>query len=152
MDVPLLQKLVSLMSDHGLTSLELADGDQRISLSRGGTASAVAAAPAPQAAVAAPVAPASSPAAAAAPVADTSGLQEITSPMVGTFYAAPTPDAKPFVSVGASVTKETDVCVIEAMKVFNTIQAEANGTIEKVLVANGQAVEYGQALFLIKPS
>ncbi len=164
MDVPLLEKLVSLMSDHGLTSMELADGDQRISLSRGGTptttttttaapstAPVTQASPAP-APTSAPTATSATAEASAPAAASTSGLKEITSPMVGTFYASPNPDAKPFVSVGSSVSKETDVCVIEAMKVFNTIQAEASGTIEKLLVENGQAVEYGQALFLIKPS
>ena len=155
MDVNLLEKLVSLMSEHDLSNLELEDGDQRISLSRGGQ---LVAAPAPMAAPAAPQAPAapSAPAAESKPAAstggDTSGLKEIPSPMVGTFYAAPNPDAKPFVSVGSKVSADTDVCVIEAMKVFNTIQAETGGTIEKILVENGQAVEYGQALFLVKPA
>ena len=71
--------------------------------------------------------------------------------MVGTFYAAPAPDAKPFVSVGDHVDEETDVCVIEAMKVFNNIKAETKGTIAKILVNNGQPVEFGQTLFLVKP-
>ena len=71
--------------------------------------------------------------------------------MVGTFYAAASPDAKPFVSVGAQVDEETDVCVIEAMKVFNNIKAECRGTIAKILVTNGQTVEFGQPLFLVKP-
>ena len=72
--------------------------------------------------------------------------------MVGTFYAAPSPDAKPFIAVGSAVDEETDVCVIEAMKVFNNIKAEVRGTIARVLVTNGQTVEFGQALFLVKPS
>jgi acetyl-CoA carboxylase biotin carboxyl carrier protein len=72
--------------------------------------------------------------------------------MVGTFYASPSPDAKPFVSVGATVDEDTDVCVIEAMKVFNNIKAETRGTIAKVLVTNGQPVEFGQTLFLVKPA
>ena len=71
--------------------------------------------------------------------------------MVGTFYAAPSPDAKPFVSVGSQVDEETDVCVIEAMKVFNNIKAETRGTIIKILVTNGQTVEFGQPLFVVKP-
>src|SRR5205814_3827451 len=79
-------------------------------------------------------------------------LIPIKSPMVGTFYAAPSPDAKPFVSVGSAVDEETDVCVIEAMKVFNNIKAEVRGTIAKVLVQSGQAVEFGQTLFLVKPA
>jgi len=79
------------------------------------------------------------------------GLKPINSPMVGTFYSAPSPDAKPFVSVGSAVDEETDVCVIEAMKVFNNIKAECRGTIAKVLVSNGQTVEFGQTLFLVRP-
>ncbi len=71
--------------------------------------------------------------------------------MVGTFYTAPSPDAKPFVTVGTEVTEETDVCVIEAMKVFNNVKADCRGTIAKILVGNGQAVEFGQVLFLVKP-
>lgn len=71
--------------------------------------------------------------------------------MVGTFYAASSPDAKAFVSVGSSVSDETDVGVIEAMKVFNNVKAKCNGAIAKVLVTNGQVVEFGQVLFLVKP-
>jgi len=88
----------------------------------------------------------------AAPADDSAGLVAIKSPMVGTFYAAPSPDAKPFVQVGSNVDDETDVCVIEAMKVFNNIKAETRGTIAKVMVANGQTVEFGTVLFLVKPS
>ena len=72
--------------------------------------------------------------------------------MVGTFYASPSPDAKTFVSVGTRVDEESDVCIIEAMKVFNNIKAETRGTIAKILVTNGQTVEFGQTLFLVKPS
>jgi acetyl-CoA carboxylase biotin carboxyl carrier protein len=86
------------------------------------------------------------------PSAADEGLIPIKSPMVGTFYAASSPDAKPFVQVGSSVDEETDVCIIEAMKVFNNIKAECRGTIAKILVTNGQTVEFGQELFLVKPS
>ena len=155
MDVPLLERLVSLMSEHDLNSLELQDGDQRIHLTRGGMVMAAPAAPAAPAAAPA-ASPPSSPAPAAsssAPAEDsTAGMVEIKSEMVGTFYAAPNPDADPFVKVGSTVSPTTDVCVIEAMKVFNTIQADTSGTIAKVLVENGQAVEFGQTLFLVKPA
>ena len=80
------------------------------------------------------------------------GLTAIKSPMVGTFYASPNPESKAFVSVGSTVDEETDVCIIEAMKVFNNIKAECRGTIAKIMVNNGQTVEYGQVLFLVKPS
>jgi acetyl-CoA carboxylase biotin carboxyl carrier protein len=81
------------------------------------------------------------------------GLITIKSPMVGTFYSAANPDSDPYVSIGADVEKDkTVVCVIEAMKVFNEIHADATGTISRILVSNGQTVEYGQPLFLVKPN
>jgi acetyl-CoA carboxylase biotin carboxyl carrier protein len=83
--------------------------------------------------------------------ADTSNLHKITSPMVGTFYASPTPDADVYVKAGSVVTKDSIVCIVEAMKLFNEIEAEVNGEIVEVLVKNGQLVEYGQPLFLVKP-
>jgi acetyl-CoA carboxylase biotin carboxyl carrier protein len=83
---------------------------------------------------------------------DTAGLVPIASPMVGTFYSAATPDAPALVSVGDVVDAEKVVCIVEAMKIFNEIKAETSGTIAKVLVANGDAVEFGQDLFLLKPS
>ena len=158
MDVSLLQQIVQLMKANDLSSVELCDGDRRITLKRGGEQATMtvahqpmqlmpSAAPAPQAAAAAAQAPGG-----ASPADAEAGLQQIKSPMVGTFYAAPSPDAKPFVSVGSAVDEDTDVCVIEAMKVFNNIKAETRGTIAKVLVTNGQPVEFGQTLFLVKPA
>jgi len=106
-------------------------------------------APAPAPAAAAPGQPAS---AAPEPAADDDDTGEtIDSPMVGTFYTASSPDAKPFASVGDHVDTESVVCIVEAMKVFNEIKAETSGTITKVLVENGQAVEFGQPLYVIKP-
>ncbi|MED3624426.1 acetyl-CoA carboxylase biotin carboxyl carrier protein [Neobacillus thermocopriae] len=84
-------------------------------------------------------------------VADSANLHKITSPMVGTFYSAPSPDAEDYVKPGSKVTKDTIVCIVEAMKLFNEIEAEVNGEIVEVLVKNGQLVEYGQPLFLVKP-
>jgi acetyl-CoA carboxylase biotin carboxyl carrier protein len=83
--------------------------------------------------------------------ADTSNLHKITSPMVGTFYASPTPDADVYVKVGSKVSNDSIVCIVEAMKLFNEIEAEVNGEIVEVLAKNGQLVEYGQPLFLVKP-
>ncbi len=83
--------------------------------------------------------------------ADTSNLHKIASPMVGTFYASPTPEADAYVKAGSVVTKDSIVCIVEAMKLFNEIEAEVNGEIVEVLVKNGQLVEYGQPLFLVKP-
>lgn len=82
---------------------------------------------------------------------DTANLHKITSPMVGTFYASPTPDADAYVKAGSVVSKDSIVCIVEAMKLFNEIEAEVNGEIVEVLVKNGQLVEYGQPLFLVKP-
>lgn len=81
---------------------------------------------------------------------DTSDLHKITSPMVGTFYASPSPDADPYVKSGSKVSNDSIVCIVEAMKLFNEIEAEVNGEIVEVLVKNGQLVEYGQPLFLVK--
>ncbi len=87
----------------------------------------------------------------AAPVANDADLHKITSPMVGTFYQAPNPDSPAYVKVGDKVGDETIVCIVEAMKLFNEIEAEIKGEIVEVLVKDGQLVEYGQPLFLVKP-
>ncbi|MEH7084711.1 acetyl-CoA carboxylase biotin carboxyl carrier protein [Neobacillus drentensis] len=83
--------------------------------------------------------------------ADTTNLHKIVSPMVGTFYASPTPDADAYVKQGSNVTKDSIVCIVEAMKLFNEIEAEIDGEIVEILVKDGQLVEYGQPLFLVKP-
>ncbi len=156
MDVNMLEQLVKLMSSNDLNTIEIRDGERRVLLKRGASdaptyyaQAPVAHAPAPAAATGSP-APASSASPAPAP-ADDANLVAIKSPMVGTFYAAATPEAKPFVSVGTVVDEDTDVCIIEAMKVFNNIKAEMRGTVAKVLITNGQTVEFGQTLFLVKP-
>jgi acetyl-CoA carboxylase biotin carboxyl carrier protein len=150
------------MAENGLTDLQLKDGDQRIILSRGGAGFSAGGMPM-MPAIQMPSMPSSPSATEAAPssigasrpadtgAAGAQGLVEIKSPMVGTYYASPTPDAKPFVQVGDRVGPDTDVCIIEAMKVFNNIKAETSGAIEKILAENGQAVEYGQVLFLVRP-
>jgi acetyl-CoA carboxylase biotin carboxyl carrier protein len=143
MDVAVLEKLVKLMKANDLSCVEVADGDRRILLKRGGET----------AYVSAPAASATgkAPAAIEAPAAEDAGLIPIKAVMVGTFYAAASPDSPPFVQVGTTVDMESDVCVIEAMKVFNTIKAECRGTIAKIIAVNGHAVEFGQTLFLVKP-
>lgn len=95
-----------------------------------------------------PIAPQAQP---AQPAADTSNLHKITSPMVGTFYQSPSPDADVYVKVGSKVSSDSVVCIVEAMKLFNEIEAEVNGEIVEILVKDGQLVEYGQPLFLVKP-
>ena len=158
MSVGFLQQLVSLMAAHDLHVVELREGERRIKLQRGATAAAqhfmmpsVGQAAQPPASVPAVTTPSG---AGGAPAGkdEESNLLAIKSPMVGTFYTASSPDAKPFVSVGSVVDEETDVCIIEAMKVFNNIKAECRGTIAKVLVTNGQTVEFGTVLFLVKPA
>ena len=151
MDVHLLQQIVQLMSANDLNTVDVRDGEKRVILKRGAT---YVNAPLATMSAAPSTVAASTPAAStqtAAPVDDTAGMLSVKSPMVGTFYSAASPDAKPFVSVGSTVDEETDVCIIEAMKVFNNIKAECRGTISKVLVTNGQTVEFGQPLFLVKP-
>lgn len=172
MNLALLEQLVRLMADGGLTSLELEDRDQRIALSKGGGIStgvmnatmpglerlgdgglpASQRMPSSTSADDALGSDADASRTAVSSTAGSAGLAEIKSPMVGTYYAAPSPDAKPFVQVGDRVGPDTDVCIIEAMKVFNNIKAETSGSIEKVLAESGQAVEYGQVLFLVRPT
>lgn len=154
MSMELLEKMVKLMASNDLNTVDVRDGDKRIILRRGAMQMAMpmtmASAPQAMAAHAAP-APAIAAATPAAAPAEDAGLVAIKSPMVGTFYGSPSPEAKAFVSVGSKVNEDTDVCIIEAMKVFNNIKAECRGTIAKVLVSNGQTVEFGQTLFLVKP-
>jgi acetyl-CoA carboxylase biotin carboxyl carrier protein len=157
MDVNLLEQLVKLMSSNDLNTVEIRDGNRRVVLKRGEVAPTYAYAPVAHAAPS-PAVPqtgaathSTTPTAQAPAPADDANLVAIKSPMVGTFYAAATPEAKPFVSVGTVVDEDTDVCIIEAMKVFNNIKAETRGTIARVLVTNGQTVEFGQTLFLVKP-
>jgi acetyl-CoA carboxylase biotin carboxyl carrier protein len=149
MDIEQVRQLVELMKEHDLTELLVRDGDRRIVLRRGASGQVVVAPPVMPAApiVPAPAAPPTGPAAAT----EDPGLVPIRSPMVGTFYAAPDPDSKPYVSPGSEVGPDTVVCIIEAMKVFNEIKAEVAGTIEKVMVQNAQAVEFGQPLFMVRP-
>jgi len=143
-DIESLRQLLALMSEHDLAELEIEQEDLVVRLRKSGAAVVPVAAP-----VAA--APAAIPSAAPAAEAETAKLPTINSPMVGTFYAAPSPEAPPFVKVGDHVTEDTVVCVIEAMKVFNEIRAEMSGTIERILGKNAAAVEFGQALFVVRP-
>jgi len=144
-----LRELVKLMKENDLCELDLRDKDEQVTLKRPGGEGPVYA---PQVPAAVASAPAAQPAETAPPADDDAGLVKITSPMVGTFYTASSPDADAFVKVGDSVDKNTVVCIIEAMKVFNEIKAETTGKIEKMLVDNGQAVEFGQPLYLVKPN
>ncbi|MCG8448343.1 MAG: acetyl-CoA carboxylase biotin carboxyl carrier protein [Pirellulales bacterium] len=150
-DVRKVRRLVELMNEHELAEIDLKQADQRIRLRRGQEPVVLAGAPAaPQTPSAAPPAPASGGSAAPAEGTEDPNATYITSPMVGTFYAASSPDATPFVSVGDQVNPETVVCVLEAMKVFNEIPAECSGKIIARLVENGDAIEFGQKLFQVQ--
>jgi acetyl-CoA carboxylase biotin carboxyl carrier protein len=150
-DLKKVKELIDLMVEKDLVEVEIVDGDSKIHLKRPNASVQMAApAPMPMMMAAPAAAAAAAPATPAAQPADDK-LAGIKSPIIGTFYAAPSPDSPPYVKVGDHVTADTVVCIVEAMKVMNEIKAEMAGTIEKVMVANGQTVEYGQVLFKVKP-
>jgi len=152
MDLRKLKKLIDLVQESGIAELEITEGEERVRIARGGAATpAPAPAPAnvPAAATPAPGTPAQAAPPAASVTPSPAEGHVIKSPMVGTFYRAPAPDAKPFVDVGMPIKEGQTVCVIEAMKLMNEIEADAAGTIKAILVENGQPVEYGQALFIL---
>ncbi len=155
-DIKKIKKLIEIMKENGLVEIEIKHDDDKIVLKRAQ----------PQQAVngmtiirpesgAAPVGPESIGAAiqpsAPQPVPGEEDLVEIKSPIVGTFYATPSPDSEHYVDIDSEVGPQTVVCIIEAMKVMNEIKAETSGTIAEILVTNGQAVEYGQVLFKVRP-
>ncbi len=172
-DIRKLKELVRLMVENDLSELDLKDQQETVTVKRGGAAPVIHHAPVYSGAALAPSAAAAGYGAttgeSAAPstdiaesrqgagrpgaaVEDTTGLVPINSPMVGTVYLAPNPESPPFATVGASIGPDTTVCIIEAMKVFSEIKAEVSGTIERVLIQNGKPVQYGQAMFLVRPS
>ena len=153
MDLRKLKKLIDLVEESGIAEIEVTEGEEKVRITRTTAAAApIYAAPAPAAAapVAAPVAAAPAAAApAAAPAArDLSNAQK--SPMVGTFYRAPGPNAAAFVEVGKQVIAGVTLCIIEAMKLMNEIEAEKSGVVKEILVENGTPVEYGEPLFIIE--
>lgn len=156
MDLRKLKTLIDLVSESGVAELEITEGDDRVKIvNRVGAAPVAAAAPAviatPVVASAAPAA-APAPAVAAEPAAAPVAAEDtrtINSPMVGTFYRAPSPGAMPFADVGQKVKAGDTVCIIEAMKLLNEIETEYDGVIKEILVENGQPVEFGQPLFVI---
>lgn len=162
-DIRKLKELVRLMVENELTEIDLHDQQETVTIKRGSDQGTIvqhqpviygggAGAPTGGYAHSAPSAPSSAP---AAQTTDSdsdsdSDLAAIESPMVGTFYAKPNPDSKNFVAVGDSIGPDTVVCLVEAMKVFNEIKAEQSGVIEKILVKDGESVEFGQKMFLLK--
>ncbi len=156
-DIELLRALVELMDESSLDSLEIERGPTRIRMAKSPSGSAVAHAPATASPVLPAAAPLPPPAAEAAPgtpsssAASPSNLVEVTSPMVGTFYRAPSPDADPYVEVGARVGAGDVLCVIEAMKLMNELECEVSGRIAEICVDNAEPVDYGQVLFRVEP-
>ncbi len=149
MDLRKLKTLIDLVSESNVSELEITEAEGKVRIVKGGGAVMHYAAPtvmAPAPAHAPAAAPAALPV--AAPEADTGYV--VKSPMVGTFYRSSSPGAKPFVEVGASVKEGETICIIEAMKILNEIETDKAGTITKILCENGQAVEYGQPLFVIE--
>ncbi len=145
-DVKRIRRLVELMNEHDLAEVDLRQSDQRIRIRKGGEP-IITTAPARAAAPAAPAAGEPT----AAPAKSDEGLAMVKSPMIGTFFASPSPEAAAFVKVGDHVGPTTTVCIIEAMKVFNEIPAEVSGKIVAQLVENGEPVEFGQPLYKVDP-
>jgi acetyl-CoA carboxylase biotin carboxyl carrier protein len=149
MDIRKVKKLIELLDDSGIAEIEITEGEDSVRISRYSTGAPVAVAAPPPAPV--PAAPASAAAAATAapaePVED-DGF-EITAPMVGTFYAASSPGAAPYVQVGDRVSEGDTLCIIEAMKMMNQIESDVSGVIKSIRIQNGEPVEFGQTLFVI---
>ena len=153
MDLRKLKKLIDLVEESGIAELEITEGEEKVKIVK--TTGVAVATPAPVIAVASappPPVPATHAVAAAAPAEPADPSHEghpVKSPMVGTFYRTPSPDAKPFVEIGQSVKEGQIICIIEAMKLMNEIECDKSGVIKAILVENGQPVEYGQPLFII---
>lgn len=150
MDLRKLKKLIDLVQESGISELEVTEGEEKVRIAKQMTAAPIA----HQVYAAAPVAhaapaPAAAPAAAEASAPALPEGHVVKSPMVGTFYRASSPDAKPFVEVGDSVKQGQTLCIIEAMKLLNEIESDASGVIKAILVENGQPVEFGEPLFVI---
>jgi len=147
MDLRKLKKLIDLVEESGIAELEITEGEEKVKIVKGGVVTVAAAQP-----VALAAAPAAAAAPASGPATEPEPGQEghvVKAPMVGTFYRSPSPDAKVFVEVGQAVKEGDTICIIEAMKLMNEIEADASGVVKAILVENGQPVEYGQPLFIL---
>jgi|SRR6056300_672185 acetyl-CoA carboxylase biotin carboxyl carrier protein len=146
MDIRKVKKLIELLEESNINEIEIKEGEESVRISRGGSIVAAPAAPAPVAAAPA-AAPAPAPAVEAAPAAPTG--HTVNSPMVGTFYRSPAPSAPAFIEVGKTVKAGDVICIVEAMKMMNQIEADKSGVIEAILVEDGQPVEFDQPLVVI---
>lgn len=156
MDIRKVKKLIELLEESGIAEIEISEGEESVRISRypQGQAAPImhyaAPPPAPMHVAAAPAPAAAAPAAIAAPAAPSKADHTVTAPMVGTFYSAATPGAKPFVDIGSEVNVGDTLCIIEAMKMMNQIESDKTGRVTAVLVKNGDPVEFGQPLFIIE--
>lgn len=148
MDIRKVKKLIELLEESGIAEIEIHEGEESVRISRSSQLPMQMAQPQMVAAAPAAPAPAAAPAESSEP-AMPSGHQ-VTSPIVGTFYRSPSPNAKVFVEVGQSVNSGDTLCIIEAMKIMNQIEADKSGVVKAILAENGQPVEYGQPLFIIE--
>ena len=150
MDLRKLKKLIDLVQESGIAELEITEGEEKVRINRVGLSGPPTVIASPQPSSPAPPALSSPPpAASAAPEPAEAEGHVVKSPMVGTFYRSSAPGSKPFVEVGQTVNAGETLCIIEAMKLLNEIEADQTGVVKKVMVENGQPVEYGQPLFLI---
>lgn len=151
MDLRKLKKLIDLVQDSGIAELEITEGEEKVRITSTVASSHPIYAQGPMMHAMAPALPAAAPA--AAPAAEAADEQPeghvVKSPMVGTFYRSPSPGAKSFVEVGQQVAAGDTLCIIEAMKLMNEIEADVGGTVKAILIENGQPVEYGEPLFII---
>jgi len=152
MDIRKVKKLIELLEESNCTELEIREGEESVRISRAGTVAQYAPAPMMMAASApvAAAAPASTPAAPAVEEKPKIKGHEVKSPMVGTVYRASSPEAKAFVEIGSVVKAGDTLCLIEAMKMFNPIEADTSGVVADILISSGDPVEYGQTLFVIQ--
>jgi acetyl-CoA carboxylase biotin carboxyl carrier protein len=151
MDLKQVEALIKLLGDYDVNEFQFKDKSTEMKLRFGTDATVMVAAPQPVQVAAAVAAPSAS-APAAEPADASDGLVVIEAPMVGTFYSSPNPDSPPFVAAGQRVTKGTVLCIVEAMKLMNEIECEMNGEIVEVCIENAQSVQFGQALFKIRPA
>jgi acetyl-CoA carboxylase biotin carboxyl carrier protein len=151
MDIRKVKKLIELLDESGIAEIEITEGEESVRISRHGSVAAAPMAAAPAPVAAAPAAAAATAATSvAAPVVEVEDEgSAVTAPMVGTFYSAPSPGSPSFVQVGDRVSEGDTLCIIEAMKMMNQIEAEVAGTVKSIRVQNGDPVEYGQILFVI---
>ncbi|MDP2575478.1 acetyl-CoA carboxylase biotin carboxyl carrier protein [Vibrio penaeicida] len=153
MDIRKIKKLIELVEESGIAELEISEGEESVRISRSGPAPIAAPiqyAAAPVAPAAAPVAAPATPAAAEAPAEAVPAGHQVLSPMVGTFYRSPSPESKSFIEIGQSVKAGETLCIVEAMKMMNQIEADKSGVVTAILVEDGQPVEFDQPLVIIE--